>query len=102
MGPSSSAARSCAGPPAEGIETAHIAPGEPWQNDTDESFNGRFREECLSIEWFRTRREAPAIIETWRQHYNQVRPDSSLGYLTPTEFREKHMETNNQTGAATF
>jgi putative transposase len=87
---------------AEGIETAHIAPGKPWQNGTDESFNGRFREECLSMEWFRTRREAAAIIETWRQHYNQVRPHSSLGYLTPTEFRAKHTATHNQTGAATF
>jgi len=87
---------------AEGIETAHIAPGKPWQNGTDESFNGRFREECLSMEWFRTRREAAAIIETWRQHYNEVRPHSSLGYLTPTEFRAKHTATNNQIGAAAF
>lgn len=87
---------------AEGIETAHIAPGKPWQNGTDESFNGRFREECLSMEWFRTRREAAAIIEAWRRHYNEVRPHSSLGYLTPTEFREKHMADQNQTGAALF
>jgi putative transposase len=86
----------------EGIETAHIAPGKPWQNGTDESFNGRLREECLSMEWFRTRREAAAIIETWRQHYNEVRPHSSLGYLTPLEFRAKHMATNNQIGAAAF
>jgi putative transposase len=85
---------------AEGIETAHIAPGKPWQNGTDESFNGRLREECLSMEWFRTRREAAAIIETWRQHYNDVRPHSSLGYLTPTEFRAKHMTNQNQIGAA--
>ena len=87
---------------AEGIETAHIAPGKPWQNGTDESFNGRFREECLNMEWFRTRREAAAIIETWRQHYNEVRPHSSLGYLTPTEFRAKHVETNKQIGAASL
>jgi putative transposase len=87
---------------AEGIETAHIAPGKPWQNGTDESFNGRLREECLNMEWFRTRREAAAIIETWRQHYNEVRPHSSLGYLTPTEFRAKHVATNDQPGAAVF
>jgi putative transposase len=87
---------------AEGIETAHIAPGKPWQNGTDESFNGRLREECLSMEWFRTRREAAAIIETWRQHYNDVRPHSSLGYLTPTEFRQKHIATNKQIGGVAF
>lgn len=87
---------------AEGMETAHIAPGKPWQNGTDESFNGRLRDECLSMEWFRTRPEAAAIIETWRQHYNKVRPHSSLGYLTPTEFRAKHVATNNQIGGAAF
>jgi putative transposase len=51
------------------------------------------------MEWFRTRREAAAIIETWRQHYNEVRPHSSLGYLTPTAFRAKHTTTINQIGA---
>jgi putative transposase len=45
----------------EGIETAHIAPGKPWQNGTDESFNGRLREECLNMEWFRTRRRATVM-----------------------------------------
>jgi putative transposase len=53
-----------------GIETACIDPGKPWQNGLDESFNGKFRDECLSIEWFRTRPEATAVIESWRQHYN--------------------------------
>jgi putative transposase len=86
----------------EKVETVYIAPGKPWQNGTDESFNGRFRDECLSMEWFRSRTEAAAIIETWRQHYNAVRPHSSLGYLTPIEFRAKHMATNNQIGAAAF
>ncbi|MDC6167865.1 integrase core domain-containing protein, partial [Paucibacter sp. XJ19-41] len=43
--------------------------------------NGKFRDECLSIEWFRSRREAAVVIETWRQHYNEVRPHSSLQYL---------------------
>ena len=62
----------------EGIETAHNAPGKPWQNGTNESFNGKFGDECLSMEWFRTRREAATTIETWRQHYNAVRPHSSL------------------------
>ena len=73
----------------EDIDTAFIAPGKPWQNATDESFNGRFRDECLNQEWFRNRREAKVIIEQWRRHYNDVRPHSSLGYLTPTEFRRQ-------------
>jgi putative transposase len=70
----------------QGIGTALIEPGKPWQNGVTESFNGKFRDECLSLEWFRTRTEAKVIIETWRQHYNAVRPHSSLGYLTPNEF----------------
>jgi len=72
------------------IETAIIDPGKPWQNGTSESFNGRFRDECLSVEWFRSRREAQVIIEAWRQHYNAVRPHSSLNYLTPYEFKQHH------------
>lgn len=84
----------------ENVETAYIAPGTLWQDGTDESFNGTFRDECLSVEWFRSRTEAAAIIETWRQHYNAVRPHSSLGTLTPIEFRAKHMVTHNQIGGA--
>ena len=68
------------------IETAYIDPGKPWQNGAVESFNGKFRDECLSLEWFRSRAEAKAVIEAWRRHYNDVRPHSSLGYLTPEEF----------------
>jgi putative transposase len=48
----------------------------------------RFGDECLSVEWFRSRREAVAVIETWRQHYNEARPHSSLGYRTPAEFKQ--------------
>ncbi|SDY28076.1 integrase core domain-containing protein, partial [Myxococcus xanthus] len=61
------------------------APGKPWQNGTNESFNGRFRDECLSAEWFSTRREAVVLIEAWRRDYNEKRPHSSLGYKTPAE-----------------
>jgi putative transposase len=71
-----------------GIATVLNDPGKPWQNGADESFNGKFRDECLSVEWFRSRREAVAVIETWRQHYNEVRPHSSLGYCTPAEFKQ--------------
>jgi len=80
----------------EGIETAFIDPGKPWQNGADESFNGRLRTECLSMEWFRSRREAAIVIETWRRHYNDVRPHSSLGYLTPNEFKKKFAEEKQQ------
>jgi putative transposase len=70
----------------QGIGTALIEPGKPWQNGVAESFNGKFRDECLNLEWFRSRAEAKVIIESWRRHYNEVRPHSSLDYLTPSEF----------------
>ena len=68
------------------IGSALSDPGKPWQNGTDESFNGRLRDECLSLEWFRSRDEARVVIEAWREHYNAVRPHSSLNYRTPSEF----------------
>ena len=71
---------------AQQIGIALIEPGKPWQNGVGESFNGKFRDECLSLEWFRSRAEAKVVIESWRRHYNEVRPHSSLGYLTPAEF----------------
>lgn len=70
------------------IETAFIDPGKPWQNGAGESFNGKFRDECLSLEWFRNRTDARIVIEAWRRHYNDIRPHSSLGNLTPTEFKK--------------
>jgi putative transposase len=63
---------------AHGIGTALIEPGKPWQNGVTESFNGKFRDECLSLESFRSRAEGKVIIEAWRRHYNEVRPRSSL------------------------
>ena len=65
----------------QGIGTALIEPGKPWQNGVAESFNGKVRDECLSLEWFRSRAEAKVLIEEWRRHFNEVRPHSSLGYL---------------------
>lgn len=79
-----------------GIETAHIEPGKPWQNGTAESLNGKFRDECLSMEWFRNRTEAKVMIETWRRHYNEDRPHSSLGYRTPKQFKEDHHQKQHQ------
>jgi len=71
----------------ESLQLALIEPGKPWQNGTNESFNGKFRDECLSMEWFRNRMEAKVVIEDWRVHYNEVRPHSSLNYQTPNEFK---------------
>jgi putative transposase len=89
---------------AAGIDTAFIDPGKPWQNGTDESFNGKFRDECLDMEWFRTRAEAIVQIEHWRHHYNEVRPHSSLGYRTPVEFKSQiksgHVEKRASTQSA--
>jgi putative transposase len=69
------------------VQTAYIEPGSPWQNAKGESFNGRLRDECLNLEWFRTVQEAQVVIGAWRRHYNEERPHSSLGYQTPQEFR---------------
>ena len=81
------------------IHTAHIDPGKPWQNATGESFNGKFRDECLSLEWFRNRLEAKVTIEDWRKRYNKTRPHSSLGYLTPIEFK-RSLTTSTRPEAA--
>jgi putative transposase len=70
------------------IETACIDPGKPWQNGSNESFNGKFRDECLSIQWFKNRIDAKMLIESFRREYNEVRPHSSLGKLTPAEFKQ--------------
>ena len=68
-----------------GIGTAYIEPGKPWQNGAAESFIGKFRDECLNVEWFLSRREARVIIEQYRRQYNEERPHSSLDYRTPAE-----------------
>jgi putative transposase len=70
----------------QGIEIAPIEPGKPWQNGVGESFNGKFRDERLSLEWLRSRAEAKVVIETWRRHFNDVRPHTSLSYQTPAAF----------------
>ena len=71
------------------IKPLFIEPGKPWQNGKCESFNGKLRDELLSREWFSSVREAQVVIEGWRQFYNTERPHSSLGYLTPLEFKSR-------------
>ena len=68
---------------AVGARTAYIAPGSPWENGYVESFNARFRDELLNGEIFPSLREAEIIIESWRRHYNAIRPHASLGYRPP-------------------
>ena len=60
------------------------------ENGLIEAFNARLRQEFLNAHWFGSLREVQRKIEEWRQHYNQERPHSSLGDLTPNEFAEKH------------
>lgn len=68
------------------VEQLFIEPGKPMQNGYIESFNGKFREECLSEHWFGNLREAREITEDWRITYNKNRPHSSIGYRTPEEY----------------
>ena len=68
---------------AVGASTAYIAPGSPWENGYVESFNARLRDELLDGEIFYTLKEAQIVIESWRRHYNAVRPHASLGYRPP-------------------
>ena len=66
-----------------GVKTLFIAPGSPWENGYNESFNGTLGDEVLKREIFYTLQEAQVIIERWRKEYNQIRPHSSLGYRSP-------------------
>ena len=72
-----------------GVSLGFIQPGKPTQNAFVESLNGKFRNECLNQHWFRSLDEARFEIDQWREHYNNVRPHSSLGYIPPVEFAEK-------------
>ena len=69
-----------------GIALHFIRPAKPAENGHIESFNGRLRDECLNQNWFVDLAEAKEKIELWRKDYNEVRPHSSLGYLTPMEY----------------
>ncbi len=66
-----------------GVKTLYIAPGSPWENGYNESFNGKLGDELLDGEIFYTLKEAQVLIELWRHHYNTVRPHSALGYRPP-------------------
>ena len=68
------------------IESIYIKPGSPWEQAYIESFHDKLRDECLNREIFGSLAEARVILEQWRSEYNQMRPHSALGYLTPEEF----------------
>lgn len=72
-----------------GVKLAFIQPGKPTQNAFVESFNGKFRNECLNQHWFRTIDEARNHINQWREHYNNQRPHSSLNYMAPLAFAKR-------------
>jgi putative transposase len=87
----------------QGISLDYIEPGKPVQNAVIESFNGRFRDECLNSYWFTDLADARRTIEAWRVDYNTERPHSSLGYRTPEEvYHELIRPFDGSTMAAGF
>lgn len=78
------------------LQLRFIAPGKPTQNAYVESFNGKFRDECLNEHWFLSMRHAREVIATWRQEYNEERPHSSLDDQTPKEFAERFLTADSR------
>ena len=72
-----------------GIRHILIQPGRPMQNGYIESFNGKFRDECLNEQWFQSLSQARDCIAEWRKDYNEVRPHSSLGRIPPAQFAQQ-------------
>jgi len=83
-----------------GCKTLYIEPGSPWQNAYIESFNGKFRDECLNREVFGNGKEAQLVIERWRKEYNEERPHSALGYVAPAEFARRACNLLRPTASA--
>lgn len=91
---------------ANGVTLTLTQPGKPTQNAYIESFNGRFRDECLNEQWFTSLDHAKALIATWRRDYNEMRPHSSIGNRTPAEFaamlRERGVFSPNTSSSDTL
>lgn len=85
---------------AHGVRHILIQPGRPMQNGYIESFNGKFRDECLNEHWFQTLQQARTEIAIWRKDYNEVRPHSSLGRISPAEFAQRHRNNGLQPPAS--
>jgi len=86
---------------AANVQLAFIRPGKPNENAYIESFNGKFRDECLNEHWFVTMAHARRIIEAWRIEYNTERTHSSLDNLTPEEFAMKLSKQSQQSVSLT-
>jgi putative transposase len=84
----------------KGVKLEFSRPGKPTDNAYIESFNGRFRQECLDQHWFETLEEARRTIERWRKEYNEARPHSALGNETPEAFKENWQQTRGPNEAA--
>lgn len=69
-----------------GVVWHYITPGKPQENGYVESLNGKLRDECLNMHLFGSLSSARGLLSAWRRHYNEERPHSSLGYLTPMEW----------------
>jgi putative transposase len=80
-----------------GVKLVFIDPGKPTQNGHIESFNGRFRAECLDQEWFGSLAQARRMIEAWRMSYNGQRPHSSLGYVPPDVWTQRYCQQQKNT-----
>jgi transposase InsO family protein len=76
-----------------GAKCLFINPGSPWENSYIESFNGKLRDECLNMEIFTSTEQAKIVLEDWREEYNNYRPHSSLGGLSPRAYLQRYQET---------
>ena len=74
---------------AHQVDLAFSRPGKPTDNGYIERFNGKLRDECLNSHWFTSLDDARAILEVWRCDYNEARPHSALGQLTPVDFAQR-------------
>ena len=81
---------------SRGVDLRLIEPGKPNQNAYIESFNGRFRDECLNEHWFTSLPHARVVIEAWRREYNEERPKKALGGLTPAAYAKHLLENRIQ------
>ena len=79
-----------------GVQHLLIEPGKPMQNGYIESFNGKFRDECLNEHWFTSLAQARDVIADWRRDYNEVRPHSSCGRIPPAQFAARYRNQKQQ------
>ena len=81
-----------------GIKTLYIDPGCPWQNGYAESFNSRFREECLDRELIYTLSESRVVFSDWKDYYNKQGPHRSLSLVTPSAFATEQIKVPSRSG----